>query len=282
MADRTFIRIGEPVNVKLTAVWPGKTGFTRGFIIPDSIPHFDIWDKQNPVNTKDGIEQMLTVTSYDSGLYAIPSFKLSTTGNVNSPATYGSQSILIKIMPVNVDSLKDYHDIKDIIEVPPVAQWPYILAISAITLIAGVALYFLLKKLGIGKKPTRRSFENGMLPYEAALSALNKLEIDCQRPDANFPQDTMGKLFFTQLTNIYRNYLSDAHNFRSHQQTGGELILQAKPLLNHELFFQFANTIRLSDAAKFAKYVPPKDEWITGIQNIKEAITVMEKKNVAT
>ncbi|MEO7313501.1 MAG: hypothetical protein ABIX01_24170 [Chitinophagaceae bacterium] len=267
--NTTAIRIGEPIIVKLTATWPGNPGFTNGFVIPDSIPHFETWEKTNAVIVKDGIEQILTVTSYDSGRFAIPSFSISTP-NIEKPGPgYSTDSILINVSPVNVDTLKEYHEIKDIIEVSPNPQWPYILAIAGITLIAGIGLYFLLKKLGIGKKPARRNSENTMHPYQAAVQALGKLEKDISTTASN--------PFFTQLTHIYRNYLSDAHNFRSHQQTGDELILQAKPLLSQELFFQFANTIRLSDAAKFAKYDPPKGEWNASIKTIGQALEAMEK-----
>lgn len=258
--------------VKLTALWPGKSGFTNGFIIPDSIPHFDIWDRQQPMAIKDGIEQILTITSYDSGQFVIPGFKL-TAPTIKVPAGgFVTNAISINVTPVNVDSLKDYHTIKDIIEVPPIEQWPYILGIALATLLAGIGLYFLLKKLGVGKKQTRRDFENRMNPYPAAMQALDELAKDVPSTSVT------PKFFFTQLTNIYRTYLSDAHNFRSHQQTGDELILQAKPILHQELFFQFANSIRLGDAAKFAKYAPPKEEWLTSIKNIRDSISAMEKK----
>jgi hypothetical protein len=276
MANRNSIRTGEPVTIKLTALWPGQSGFTNGFIIPDSIPHFDIWEQQQPVAVKDGIEQVLTVTSYDSGQFTIPAFKLTTPTITTGAGTF-TESIRIEVKPVNVDSLKEYHDIKDIIEVPPIEQWPYIVGIAIATLLASIGLYFLLKKMGVGKKPTRLDFENSMAPYPAAMYALDQLENDCQLSTANCPQDPSGKLHFTRLTDIYRTYLNDAHQYRSLQQTGGELILQARPMLQEDVFFQFANTIRLSDAAKFAKYEPPKPEWISSIKTMKNAITEMDK-----
>ncbi len=269
LASKNTIRTGEQITIKLTALWPGHSGFTTGFIIPDSIPHIDIWEQQQPLAVKNGIEQQLTITSYDSGQFTIPAFKLNTPTAQTPAATFATSSIIVNVMPVNVDSLKEYHDIKDIIEVPPIKQWPYILGIAIATIAAAIGLYFLLKKMGVGNKPTRLDFENSMAPYPAAMYALNLLEQDCKL------QTTNCKLFFIRLTNIYRTYLNDAHQFRSHQQTGGELILQATPLLQGDLFFQFANTIRLCDAAKFAKYEPPKTERIASIKTIKEAITEM-------
>ena len=270
MVNRTTIRTGEPVTIKLSALWPGKSGFTNGFIIPDSIPHFDIWEQQQPTAVKDGIEQLLTLTSYDSGQFTIPAFKL-TTPTITTGNDIATENILIDVKPVNVDSLKDYHDIKDIIDVPPIEQWPYILGIAIATLLASIGLYFLLKKMGVGKKPTRRNFENGLNPFAFAMAEFDKLELDSQQSTIN------PKLYFTRLTDIYRTYLNDAHQFQSHQQTGGELILQARPMLQEAVFFQFANAVRLSDAAKFAKYDPPKTEWISSINIIKQTITEMDK-----
>ncbi len=270
MVNRSTIRTGEPVTIKLSALWPGQSGFTNGFIIPDSIPHFDIWEQQQPVAVKDGIEQLLTVTSYDSGQFTIPAFKLTTPTITTGNGTF-TESLRIDVKPVNVDSLKDYHDIKDIIEVAPLEQWPYILGIAIATVLASIGLYLLLKKLGVGKKPTRLDFENGMNPFAFAMAAFEKLEQDCQLSSANC------KLYFTRLTDIYRTYLNNAHQFRSLHQTGGELILQARPMLQEDVFFQFANTIRLSDAAKFAKYEPPKTEWLSSINTMKTTITEMDK-----
>jgi len=268
-ADKRAIRIGEPISIKLTATWPGKDSFSSGFVIPDSIPHFDIWENHPRTVIKDGFEQNLVVTSYDSGVFAIPQFRLATPDIDIPPPGYATDSIRISIQPVNVDTLIDYHDIKDILEVEPVKQWPFILAIVGGTILAGLVLYYLLKKSKVAKSAAKNPTTKGT-PFEIAMSALEAL-------DHRSPAIT-SKQFYTQLTVIHRNYLQDAYLFRSYQQTGDEIILQAKPLLETDLFYNFANTVRLADAAKFAKYEPSRAEWVSSIASIKNTIIALEKK----
>lgn len=255
--DKAAIRIGEPIHVQLTSISATANG---GFLFPDSIPHFDIWDKGQPLKNGDTLVQNITITSYDSGQFAFPEISL-----LGAAANAHTNSFTVDVQPVNIDSLKDYHDIKNIIEVPPVPQWPYVLGIGLITLLSIAALYYLLKKAGI-KKEGKATFIPRGNPYERALQSLEKLR------ETTLDINAQPSLYFTQLTNIYRSYLAESRNWHSLQQTGDELILQAKPILNHELFYQFANTIRLADAAKFAKYNPPKEEWEKALDVIKDAL----------
>ena len=262
-ASKSTIRTGEPDTLTLSANWPGHQ-LQQGFSIADSFPHFDVWDKGTSSKTENGIIQNIVVTSYDSGRFSLPPLAL-----IESPQTT-TDSFPISIQPVNIDTLQDYHDIKDIIEVPPVPQWPFIVGIALLTIAAIVGLYFLLKKIKLAKpEPSVKVPKPGA--YQRAIEALQKLESQVSQPGPAKP-------FFTALTGIYRQYLSEAYHWRSLQQTGGELILQAKPLLNETDFYELTNAIRLSDAAKFAKYQPPQTEWQTALTAIRQTVEVLEKQ----
>lgn len=262
-ATKKTIRTGEPDTIQLKADWPGHS-LQKGFIIPDSVPHFEVWDVGNVVESADGSTQQVVITSYDSGYFSLPPFELAEMKNAKT------DSFPIRVQPVNIDSLQDYHDIKDIIEVPPVSQWPYILFIAGFTVFALVALYFLLRN-------TRKDKQSEAGPvtkagaFQRAMDALQKLESEARQPG-------LAKPFYTSLTGIYRTYLKEAYRWRSLQQTGGELIIQAKPLLSEELFYQLANSIRLSDAVKFAKYEPAPADWLSSLVIIRQAVETLEKK----
>lgn len=262
-ASKSVIRTGEPDTLTLSASWPGHQ-LQQGFAIADSFPHFDVWDKGTASKTENGITQNIVVTSYDSGRFSLPPLAL-----IESPQTT-SDSFAISIQPVNVDTLQDYHDIKDIIEVPAVPQWPFITGIALLTIGAIVGLYFLLKKIkGLKEEPKIKAPKPGA--YQRAIESLQQLEPQTQQPGPAKP-------FFTTLTSIYRQYLSEAYHWRSLQQTGGELILQAKPLLTENDFYQLTNAIRLSDAAKFAKYQPPQTEWQSSLTAIRQTVDILEKQ----
>lgn len=262
-ASKSTIRTGEPDTLTLSAVWPGHQ-FQQGFAVADSFPHFEVWDKGTFTKTENGIIQNIVVTSYDSGRFNLPPLAL-----IEAPAV-AADSFPINIQPVNIDTLQDYHDIKDIIEVPPVSQWPFITLIAGLTIASIVGLYFLLKKLKATEaKATVAKSKIGA--YQKAKEALQKLEPQTKQPGPAKP-------FFVSLTSIYRTYLSEAYHWRSLQQTGGELILQAKPLLAETDFYNLTNAIRLSDAAKFAKYEPPQTDWQIALAAIQQTIDHLEKQ----
>jgi hypothetical protein len=262
-ASKNTIRTGEPDTIQLRADWQGHP-LRQGFIVPDSFPHFEVWDKGAAVSNENGVTQNIVVASYDSGRFNLPPLELLEMKNSKT------DSFAINVQPVNVDSLKDYHDIKDIIEVPPVPQWPFVLFITALTLISLVALYFLLRRTRLGEERASNNVKK-LGAFERAIEALQKLE----------PQSTqtgLAKPFFTTLTGIYRTYLHEAYRYRSMQQTGGELLLQAKPLLQEENFYQLANAIRLSDAVKFAKYEPAQSDWTTSLTAIRQALEELNRQ----
>jgi len=264
-ATKKTIRTGEPDTIQLKADWPGH-GLHQGFTVPDSFPHFEVWDKGTAVAAENGFTQNIIVTSYDSGRFSLPPFELV---EMNSAKT---DSFAINVQPVNVDSLQDYHDIKDIIEVPPVPQWPFILLISGLTLISVIALYFLLRKTKTGKQTAATPVTKAGA-FQRAMEAMDKLELQATQPG-------LAKPFYISLTGIYRTYLQEAYQWHSLQQTGGELIIQAKPFLAEELFYRLANAIRLSDAVKFAKYEPAQTEWPASLAAIRQTIETLEKKRV--
>ncbi len=262
-ATKKMIRTGEPDTIQLKATWPGHA-LQPGFAVPDSFPHFDVWDKGTAIAGDNGFTQNVIVTSYDSGRFSLPPLQLVA---MNESRT---DSLAIDVRPVNVDSLQDYHDIKDIIEVPPVPQWPFVLFIAGLTLVSLVALYFLLRKTGIDKESAvAQVLKAGA--FQRAMDALEKLELQAKQPG-------LAKPFYVSLTGIYRTYLQEAYRWRSLQQTGSELIIQAKPLLPEELFYRFANTVRLSDAVKFARYEPVQIDWPTSLTAIRQTIETLEKK----
>lgn len=262
-ASKNTIRTGEPDTIQLKADWPGHA-LQKGFLVPDSFPHFEVWDKGSVIANENGFIQNIVITGYDSGRFNLPPFELAEVKNSKT------DSFAINVQPVNVDSLQDYHDIKDIIDVPPVPQWSFVLFIAGLTLVSIVALYFLLRKAGIGK---RAAISKGVKAgaFQRAMEALQKLELQAKQPGPAKP-------FYTSITAIYRTYLQEAYQYRSLQQTGGELILQAKPLLNEADFYQLANAIRLSDAVKFAKYEPAQPDWITSFAAIRQSIEALETK----
>jgi hypothetical protein len=217
----------------------------------DSLPHFDWVEKKNVDSTiqpgQRYYRQYLTITSFDSGAFAIPRLPF-----LSGNKKYLSDSIRIDIGYTKIDPGKDYHDIKDIVDIPnPYAGWfGWIVAAVSIASVALVVWLIrkkkLLKLIGIGQKTAPR-----LSPYEEAITQLDELERQ------RLPENGSLKLYYSRLGDILRLYLFRRMGIASLAETSEELILQLRRLpLPAQQWTELAETLRMSDFVKFAKYQP--------------------------
>jgi hypothetical protein len=258
--DRNKILIGEPIQLTLEVDIPENQPI-RFFSI-DSISHFEFLQKTkiDTSNTDRGTKliRVIPITSFDSGHWVIPSYKLS-------------DNIATDTIPIDVgftpfDPAQDYHDIKDIIEVNPVKEkqswWWYIAGGGLLLLI--LLIYLLLKK----KRPPLSALEVIIDPYEEAIKQLEKLQKE--KPEV--------KQYYSQLTDIFRLYVFRRKGILSLQKTTDDLILQLKNInLDKEQHVQLAQVLRSSDFVKFAKYIPMENDNAFTFEVIRQSIMNIEK-----
>ncbi len=258
--DRNKILIGEPIQLTLEVDIPENQPI-RFFSI-DSIPHFEFLQKTkiDTSNTKKGTKliRVIPITSFDSGHWLIPSYKL--TDNI------ATDTIPIDVGFTPFDPSQDYHDIKDIIEVNPVKEkqswWLYIAGGGLLLLI--LLIYLLLKK----KRPPLSGPPVIIDPYEEAMKQLERLQKE--KPEV--------KQYYSQLTDIFRLYVSRRKGVLSLQKTTDDLLLQLKNInLGKEQHGQLSQALRLSDFVKFAKYQPDKNDDASVLKAITESIINIEK-----
>jgi len=242
--DRSQILIGEPIRLTLEADIPEHEPIR--FFQPDSIPHFEFLnlEKIDTSNTGSGtvLSQVIHITSWDSGHWVIPSFRLG-------------ENIVTDTLPVDVgfsafNPDQPYHDVKEIIEVNPQEEkkkmnWWYIVAGSALVLLL---LVLLLRKK---KKPTIQAVSPPIDPFKEAIGKLGKLQKE--KPET--------KQYYSQLVDIFREYIDAKKGIHSLQATSDDLVVKLKNLnLQHQQSEDLAQSLRLADFVKFAKYVPSAEE----------------------
>jgi hypothetical protein len=259
--DKNKIVIGEQIHLTLEADFPLQEPM-RFFTI-DSIPHFEILERKkiDTVDDRQGIKlsQSLTLTSFDSGHWAIPSFELP----AEQPMHTDSIAVDVGFSPF--DPNQDYHDIKDVIDVQVKEKkeetWYWYAAASAL-LIAAI-IYFLLRKRN---KPVNRV--PVVDPYSEAKRELEKLQKE------NLPS----KPFYTRLIDIFRLYISRRKGIASLQKTTDDLVVQLQTLkLPAEEFNRLAQSLRMSDFVKFAKFEPAESDKTDSFKTIKDFIESIEK-----
>ncbi len=259
--DKNKIVIGEQVHLTLEADFPVQEPM-RFFTI-DSIPHFEILERKkiDTVDDRQGIKlsQSLTLTSFDSGHWAIPSFQLP----ADKPMYTDSIAVDVGFSPF--DPNQDYHDIKDVIDVQVKEKkektWYWYAAASAL-LIAAI-IYFLMRKK---KKPVARV--TVIDPYSEAKQELEKLRKE------NLPS----KAFYTRLVDIFRLYISRRKGIASLQKTTDDLVVQLRSLkLPTEEFNRLAQSLRMGDFVKFAKFEPAESDKSDSFKTIRDFIENIEK-----
>jgi hypothetical protein len=267
--DRDKILIGEPIHLVFQAEVP--TGVSAGLFTLDSLPHFEFIDraKVDTIFTSKGIiyKQAITVTSFDSGQWVIPSREI-TIGDKQ----YLTDSVTVSVAYSSFDPNKDYHDIKDIIEVEDQGAqfitW-IVLALGIISLLASI--YFLRKKKIIAETKPEETLSK-LSPLEEAMQSLETLK---KSPADSSPEL---KLFYTRLNEILKRYIQRKTGASQVAKTNAELIYQLQRKQWHkDEVLQLAQSLRLADVVKFAKYIPGPAENNTAIDSIGKSIQSLDK-----
>lgn len=267
--DKQTILIGEPIHLMLEATVQGDAPFTWPAL--DSLPHFEFVEKHAADSTispgQRYYRQYLTVTSFDSGTWSIPRLPF-----VAGNGTFFTDSIPIRIGYTKIDPSKDYHDIKDIVEVPNAfARWfGWIIAAVALVSVALVVLLVRKKKL---LKVLIPRFIPRLSPYEEAIRQLDELAAK------RLVEDGAVKTYYSCLDEILRIYLYRRMGVASLSETSEELIAQIRQLsLPQQQFMDLADALRMSDFVKFAKYQPDLADSVSHYQIIRGAIDELNRK----
>jgi len=259
-ANKQKILIGEQFHLKLQANF--YKGEPIDFFEIDTIPRFEILDKSGIDTSKfsEGVAliQNLTVTSWDSGKIQIAPFVLG---------KYQTKPLTIDVAysPSPFDTTQPYHDIHDIMEVKQPAETTWYWYLIGLLILLLLFLLFFPK----GKPKAKGEFVSDEGAYKRALKRIDILH---KRGDAD------NKLFYTELIQIFREYLHKRKNIYSFSKTTDDLAIQIEKLnLDRAQYHQLLQTLRLSDLVKYAKYQPTKEENQTSVNDIKESIVAIEQ-----
>ena len=211
------------------------------------------------------------LTQFDSGRYVIPSVKILIN---NKP--FLSDSFLVEVANVKVDTLKQkMFDIKDVVKANNQIGdwWKYLLALLLIIGI-GAFIYWFVKK----QQKKKLEVEIYKTPIERATSLLNSLE------KKELWQHGEIKAYYSELTDIARNYIEEAIDIPAMESTTSELIqglkiasLKKKMELSPETIENLERVLKQADLVKFAKSKPLDFEITEDRKKIERAIVILDK-----
>ena len=211
------------------------------------------------------------LTQFDSGKYTIPSIKIL----INNKE-YLTDSIKVEVANVQVDTLRQkMYDIKEILKSEDSIGdwWKYLLVIL---LILGVgAFVYWYTKIRQKKKIEEEVYKT---PIEKATSLLNMLE------KKELWQHGEVKEYYSELTDIARNYIEEAIEIPAMESTTSELIeglkkasLKKKMKLSQETIENLFAVLKQADLVKFAKSKPLEFEITEDRNRIQKAILTLDE-----
>ena len=275
--DRNKILLGEQVNLQLKAEDINTRMFflQDWFSIPDSISHIQVV-KRSAIDTINvgGVTtftQMLTITSFDSGKWKLGPLQLimqdRTTGNQTVLQT---DSVVLEVLPVDVSNMQNYHDVKDILDVEVKPNYWLYVAIAASAIVLIILIWLMVKGSKKKKVELPKPAYKGT-PLEHALQQIKELESE------DLAKQQV-KLFYTRLSEILRNYFNDRFNVHSSHATSDELMVLLSVYLQDEKYrTEFYQLLRLSDAVKFAKYIPSTEQNEKAVKTAIETLQHVDK-----
>jgi hypothetical protein len=272
--DTTKNQIGAQFNLTLRTtvdtvarvVFPSGTTFGPMEVIRDY--RIDTVRKNNRYELikKYGLAQ------FDSGRYTIPPLKVS----INKQP-FMTEPIVVVVENVVVDTLKQkMYDIKPIVEAPSDALSPIIKYGLILVLIIGVGvlLYWLIRR-SQKKKAEQMEFKT---PIERATSLLQTLE------KKELWQRGEIKSYYTELTDIARNYIEEAIHIPAMESTTGELIAALREAsanknmaVSPEILASLEKVLKQADLVKFAQAKPLDFEIADHREKIVKTIITLDK-----
>lgn len=230
--------------------------------------------KSYPIDTVKKNDQLELIkkyglTQFDSGKYTIPSVKI-----LIDKKPFFSDSIKVEVANVAVDTLKQkMYDIKGIIKAQDSwGNWWLYLLIAL--LIIGALAYWYLK---IRKKTVGPEVVVFKTPIEKATSLLNTLE------QKELWQKGDVKAYYSELTDIARNYIEEAIAIPAMESTTAELVAglkaasqKKKMKLSQETIENLERVLKQADLVKFAKSKPLDFEITEDRNKIQKAILTLD------
>jgi len=271
--DSQKIVIGQPIQLMVEAYVPGNKLLTWPAI--DSLPHFEWLEKgrlDSVVKPEEKYyRQQFVITSFDSGYWAIPRLPF-VVGNKK----YFSDSVRIAVNYSPFNPNQDFHDIKDIIDVPnPYAKWiPW--GVAAVTLIALALVIWLVRKKKLLRRTVATEPVVRLTPYEEAIRQLEELH------KQGVGDDGQVKIYYTRMNDILRLFVLRRLGIASLSETNEELIGQIRRLpLTRGQFDELAETLRMTDFVKFAKYQPAANDNERSYQVIRQSVDHLNELRAA-
>ena len=271
--DTTKNKIGAEfkLTIKTVVDTSSKVVFptTKNFGLLEVIRSYAIDTIKN--NDKYELIKKYGLTQFDTGRFTIPRIPI-----LINKKPFFTNSIAVEVSNVVVDTLKQkMFDIKPIAEASSSKSWIWKLLLVLLLLVGIGAFVYWWLKIRQKKKIEEEIYKT---PIEKATSLLNTLE------KKELWQKGEIKAYYSELTDIARNYIEEAIEIPAMEFTTAELIeairkasQKKKMALSQETIENLEQVLRQADLVKFAKSKPLDFEITEDRKKIEKSIIILDK-----
>ena len=267
--DSTTLFIGDQTDLHLRAI--GEVGEQVSMPVLDKelISGVEIVDRTivDTLSIKDGrvqYDQYLTVTSFKDSLFYIAPLPF-----VSGDDTVWSESLTLNVVqPFEMDTTDmAITDIKGVYKAPiwwwGIFRWVLLAVLLAGVGIAGYYLITYLQRRKLEEAGNEVVTEPLRPAEEVALEKLDAIK------EKKIWQQGQVKEYYTQLTDVVREYIARRFEVSSVEQTSDETLRDIRPLLSErkDLYDQVRKMLTLADLVKFAKWSTTPDENELSLRN---------------
>ncbi|MBK6347802.1 MAG: hypothetical protein IPN08_02840 [Bacteroidales bacterium] len=256
--DTTRFLIGSQINVTLE-LETGQGSVVEWPVLGDTLTRaIEIISKSKSDTVKvEGsdkmvIKQVITITSFDTGFIVIPPIAFRVKTKTGAIQELVSEPVMLEVISVRVDAVKDIRDIKPILQAPYTLRdfLPWLLLAAAIGLLATL-IWFYIRNRKKNKPLIRIPARQQKPPHVLALGMLDDLRKE------QVWQKGQIKEYYTRLTDILRDYFEKRFGVNAAEMTSEEIISALKDHTGEvSVLSDLKKLLTLSDLAKFAKVKP--------------------------
>ena len=267
--DSTTLFIGDQTDLHLRAIGEVGEQVTMPVLDKELIPGVEIVDRTivDTISLKDGrvqYDQYLTLTSFEDSLFYIAPLPF-----VSGDDTVWSDGLTLNVVqPFEMDTTDmAITDIKGVYKAPiwwwGIFRWVLLAFLLAGVGVAGYYLITYLQRRKLEEAGNEVVTEPLRPAEEVALEKLDAIK------EKKIWQQGQVKEYYTQLTDVVREYIARRFEVSSVEQTSDETLRDIRPLLSErkDLYDQLRKMLTLADLVKFAKWSTTPDENELSLRN---------------
>lgn len=252
-----FVLIGDRVELTISVLVPESSKVSFPTLSDSLMKGVELVKKPvlETVKLKDKKNEQilkLLITSFDSGAYQLPEYKIAITDGGKT------DTILSKSLLLTVNSIPRDKEVKDIKDIKPPIEEPITIKEVAPFAFGGLLLAALIFLLIIYLKRRKENRPFGFLqkpvepPHVIALRELEKIQQEKLYASENH------KYYYTRLIDVLRVYIEGRYEVNAMEQTTDEILFGLKQVgfPVDEQYHKLQETLTLADLVKFAKFTP--------------------------